>query len=66
MDWLAEGRAWQEDYLLRAFLMYNRRFEIAGISSTCGLSTGNCWSRDPGYGARLRRQHLAAEGAWDR
>jgi len=28
MAWLAEGRAWQEDYLLRAFLMYNRRFEI--------------------------------------
>ena len=27
-SWLAEGRAWQEDYLLRAFLMYNRRFEI--------------------------------------
>ncbi|MGW4133429.1 class I SAM-dependent methyltransferase [Amycolatopsis japonica] len=28
MTWLTEGRAWQEDYLLRAFLMYNDRFEI--------------------------------------
>ena len=27
--WLAEGRAWNEQYLLRAFLMYNRSFEIA-------------------------------------
>ncbi len=28
MEWLVEGRAWQENYLLRAFLMYNRRFEV--------------------------------------
>jgi len=28
LSWLLEGRAWQEDYLLRAFLMYNDQFEI--------------------------------------
>jgi predicted O-methyltransferase YrrM len=27
-DWVHEGRAWQETYLLRAFLMYNDAFEI--------------------------------------
>lgn len=28
-EWLEEGRAWNEQYLLRAFLMYNRAFEVA-------------------------------------
>lgn len=27
-DWVAEGRAWNEAYALRAFLMYNARFQI--------------------------------------
>jgi hypothetical protein len=27
-DWIYEGRAWSEAYLLRAFLSYNRDFEI--------------------------------------
>jgi predicted O-methyltransferase YrrM len=27
-EWVHEGRAWQETYLLRAFLMYNDAFEI--------------------------------------
>ncbi len=27
-DWLEEGRAWNEQYLLRAFLMYNRAFRV--------------------------------------
>lgn len=26
--WIAEGRAWQEDYLLRAFLQFNAEFEV--------------------------------------
>lgn len=30
--WLEEGRAWNEQYLLRAFLMYNRDFEIRFFS----------------------------------
>jgi len=28
LDWVYEGRAWNEAYLLRAFLQYNREFEI--------------------------------------
>lgn len=28
LDWVYEGRAWNEAYLLRAFLQYNRQFEI--------------------------------------
>jgi predicted O-methyltransferase YrrM len=28
LDWVYEGRAWNETYLLRAFLLYNRQFEI--------------------------------------
>ncbi|MGH9112076.1 MAG: class I SAM-dependent methyltransferase [Acidimicrobiales bacterium] len=28
VPWVHEGRAWQESYLLRAFLMYNPTFEI--------------------------------------
>lgn len=27
-EWFAEGRAWNEQYLLRAFLMFNRTFRI--------------------------------------
>jgi hypothetical protein len=27
-EWYEEGRAWNEQYLLRAFLMYNRAFRI--------------------------------------
>jgi predicted O-methyltransferase YrrM len=28
-EWVYEGRAWNEDYILRAFLSYNSEFEIA-------------------------------------
>lgn len=28
-EWLEEGRAWNEQYLLRAFLMYNSTFRVA-------------------------------------
>jgi hypothetical protein len=32
-QWLEEGRAWNEQYLLRAFLMYNRAFEVIFLSA---------------------------------
>lgn len=32
-SWLAEGRAWNEAYVLRAFLQYNRAFEIRYFNS---------------------------------
>ena len=28
LDWLLEGRAWNEQYMLRAFLEYNKAFEV--------------------------------------
>ncbi|MBE2213173.1 MAG: class I SAM-dependent methyltransferase [Opitutaceae bacterium] len=31
-EWLEEGRAWNESYLLRAFLMYNGAFEVVLFS----------------------------------
>lgn len=31
--WFAEGRAWNEQYLLRAFLMYNRAFRVELFTS---------------------------------
>jgi hypothetical protein len=33
IDWLAVGRAWNEAYLLRAFLQYNTSFEILYFNS---------------------------------
>jgi hypothetical protein len=34
--WIFEGRAWNEAYLLRAFLLYNEAFEIALFNSFLG------------------------------
>jgi hypothetical protein len=33
VEWIREGRAWQEAYLLRAFLMYNSVFEVRWFQS---------------------------------
>lgn len=33
IEWLKKGRAWNETYLLRAFLQYNNQFEILLFSS---------------------------------
>jgi hypothetical protein len=35
--WIEEGRAWNEAYLLRAFLQYNTDFEIALFSTYLGI-----------------------------
>ncbi len=35
-DWFREGRAWNELYLLRAFLQYNKAFEIVFFNSYIG------------------------------
>lgn len=32
-DWVFEGRAWTESYLLRAFLQYNRAFQVLYFNS---------------------------------
>jgi hypothetical protein len=36
LDWIREGRAWNEAYLLRAFLQYNDAFEIVLFNSYMG------------------------------
>jgi hypothetical protein len=64
IDWLREGRSWNEDYLLRGFLQYNSAFEIVLFSTyiqqvypeffaknmpNCGLNPGGCiWLRRRG------------------
>lgn len=36
IDWIIKGRAWNEAYLLRAFLQYNKNFEILMFNSYIG------------------------------
>ena len=36
IEWITEGRSWNEAYLLRAFLMYNQVFEIVAFNSYLG------------------------------
>ena len=36
-EWLREGRAWNESYLVRAFLQFNSRFELLFFNSYLGL-----------------------------
>lgn len=43
-DWLEEGRAWNEAYLLRAFLQYNRSFRILLFSAYVAI-TSREWLR---------------------
>jgi hypothetical protein len=35
-EWVKEGRAWNEDYFLRAFLQYNSVFQILYFNSFMG------------------------------
>ena len=52
-EWYEEGRAWNEQYLLRAFLMYNRAFRIV-------LFTG--WLFNTRYEFFRERMPLCARG----
>lgn len=36
ISWIKEGRSWNESYLLRAFLLYNSRFQIILFNSYLG------------------------------
>jgi len=36
-EWIYQGRAWTEDYLMRAFLQYNEAFEIILFGSYLGI-----------------------------
>lgn len=46
-NWVLEGRNWNEDYFLRAFLMYNRQFEIRLFASYLHLFHGHAFSALP-------------------
>ena len=35
-EWLVEGRAWNEAYIVRAFLQYNEAFDIVLFKSYAG------------------------------
>lgn len=52
-EWLEEGRAWNEQYLLRAFLMYNRAFQVE-------LSSG--WLFNEQHAFIAERMPLCAQG----
>jgi hypothetical protein len=61
--WVFEGRAWNEHYLLRAFLQYNDAFEIVLHGPlTIGLfaeqlgNLGPLVARNPGGSLRIRRR----------
>ena len=42
MDWLLEGRNWNECYLLRAFLLFNNSFEILLFNNYIVKELANC------------------------
>lgn len=62
-EWLMEGRAWNEAYLLRSFLAYNAEFEILLFNSFLGRqhrdAVARCWPqalRNSGGSLWLRRR----------
>ena len=61
-EWVEEGRAWNEAYLLRAFLLETRggasRLALVAVAARAGADAPG--SR-PGHGGG-RRQHLAGDG----
>jgi hypothetical protein len=62
-SWVLEGRAWNEAYLLRAFLLYNDAFEVALFNSFLGQLHGEALAAalplaapNPGSSLWLRRR----------
>ena len=45
-EWELEGRAWNEAYLLRAFLQYNRAFEVYLFPSFLQHFHGDWFARE--------------------
>lgn len=41
LEWIVEGRSWNEAYILRAFLQYNEAFDILLFNSYLGHTFGN-------------------------
>ncbi len=46
-EWILQGRNWNEDYLLRAFLMYNNDFEILFFSDYMKLHFASIFENMP-------------------
>jgi hypothetical protein len=44
-EWLDDGRAWNEQYLLRAFLMYNAAYRIELFTGWL-FNTRHAWFRE--------------------
>lgn len=66
-EWVYEGRAWNESYLLRAFLMFNDEFRILFFNSYLRHFHAErvsdalpVWKTNPGGSIWLRRQGLPA------
>jgi hypothetical protein len=62
LEWSEEGRAWNEAYLLRAFLEYNDAFEIVLFNDLVGRCFRGLlerdfplWLRNPGGSLWLRK-----------
>lgn len=45
--WVLEGRNWNEDYLLKSFLMYNSNFKIQFFADYLHLHYENCFDKMP-------------------
>jgi hypothetical protein len=61
-EWIYQGRAWNENYLLRAFLMFNTAFEIVVFNSYLAqfhfdqvAALMPLWSKKPGGSLWMRR-----------
>ena len=61
-EWIYQGRAWNENYLLRAFLMFNAAFEIEIFNSYLAqfhaeemAASMPLWAKKPGGSLWLRR-----------
>lgn len=63
VEWVREGRAWNEAYLLRAFLEFNEDFEVILFNDLLRLRHADrlaaalpLWLRDPGTSFWMRRR----------
>ena len=61
-EWVYQNRAWNEAYLLRSFLQYNRAFEVVLFNAFLGQFHGEFWAlkmplcaRNPGSSLWLRK-----------
>jgi hypothetical protein len=70
VDWVEEGRGWNEAYVLRAFLEYNDAFEIVLWNDLIAQRFGDrlaqdfpLWTRNTGGSLWLRKRGAADGGA---